>query len=176
MSNPFLAEIKLFAGNFAPRGFALCNGQFMSISQNTALFSLIGTYYGGNGQSTFALPNLQSAVPIGSGSGPGLSQRVIGEQAGSAAVTLIASQMPQHQHGMQAYSNRTGAYYNTPKNGSTLAASQGGPLYAAANSNPVSMHPASVAQAGGSQPHNNVMPSLAVTFIIALQGVYPAHG
>ncbi|MBS0582318.1 MAG: phage tail protein [Proteobacteria bacterium] len=172
MSEPFVAEIKMFAGNFAPRGYALCNGQIMAISQNTALFSLIGTYYGGNGQNTYALPNLQGTVPVGTGSGAGLSPRVIGEQAGSATVTLTNSTVPSHQHVLQAYSNRAGTYYNTPKNGSALAASQGGALYAPAN-NPVPMNASSLQPAGGSLPHNNLMPSLAVNFVIALQGIFP---
>src|SRR3978361_216820 len=98
MSSPFVAEIKLFGGNFAPRGYALCNGQLLPISQNTALFSLLGTTYGGNGQSTFGLPDLQGSVPVGVGQGPGLSDRGLGEQSGVDAVTLLASELPAHNH------------------------------------------------------------------------------
>lgn len=174
MSAPFLAEIKMFAGNFAPRGYALCNGQIMAISQNTALFSLIGTYYGGNGTSNFALPNLQGNVPVGTGQGAGLSPRVIGETAGAPAITLIAPEVPTHQHAMRAYTGRVGTYYNTPQNGSALAASQGGTLYGPPN-NLAPMNPGAVSIAGGSQPHNNTMPTLALSFVIALQGIFPAR-
>ncbi|MBS0516962.1 MAG: phage tail protein [Proteobacteria bacterium] len=174
MSEPFVAEIKIFAGNFAPRGYALCNGQIMPISQNTALFSLIGTNYGGNGTSNFALPNLQGAVPVGSGQGLGLSPWVVGETQGAATHTLTSNEVPSHQHSMRAYSNRSGTYYNTPKNGSSLAASQGGALYAPANK-PTPMNPGAVPTYGGSQPHNNMMPGLALSFVIALQGIFPAR-
>ena len=174
MSAPFLAEIKMFAGTFAPHGYALCNGQILAIQQNTALFSLLGTYYGGNGTSNFALPNFQGNVAVGTGQGNGLTPRVIGESGGESAVTLTSGDVPPHQHSLQAYSNRVGTYYNTPKNGSALAASQGGTLYAAAN-NMTPMNPNIVSPAGGSQPHNNMMPTLAVTFVIALTGIFPAR-
>ena len=174
MSDPFLAEIKMWAGNFAPRGYALCNGQLMPISQNTALFSLLGTFYGGDGKSTYGLPNLQGSVPVGTGQGAGLSDRVVGETGGSSTCTLIATEVPKHQHAMHAYSGRVGTYYNTPKNGSALAASQGGALYGPPT-NVAPMNPNTVSLAGGSLPHNNMMPTLALTFVIALTGIFPAR-
>lgn len=174
MSEPFIAEIRIFAGNFAPRGWAFCNGQLLPVSQNTALFSLIGTTYGGDGRTTTALPNLQGSVPMHPGRGPGLTSRRLGQKGGAQTVTLSEAQMPAHTHTMQA-------------DGST-----GGPLGGGANaSNPVSnflgasvkfrsgtassvnMEPLS--NTGGSQAHNNQQPFLAMYFIIALQGLYPSR-
>jgi microcystin-dependent protein len=173
MSDPFVAEIRMFAGNFAPKGWALCNGQLMPISQNTALFSLLGTFYGGDGKSTFALPNLQGTMPLNAGQGPGLTDRVLGEQGGTPAVTLIESEMPVHVHTGNAATSGSG--HADPTN-AVFASGQRGrpPAYGLGNST-VPMSPMAISVAGGSQPHNNLPPYLAVTFIIALQGIYPAR-
>ena len=173
MSNPFLAEIRIFTGNFAPKGWALCDGQLMSISQNTALFSLLGTTYGGNGTSNFALPNLQGNAPMQAGQGPGLSLRDLGETAGEQTVTLLQSEMPAHSHGVQAASAG-----GLPGPGSNAWASggKGRPAtYAPTSNQNVQMNPFGTSIAGGSQPHNNMPPFLGLTFIIALQGVFPAR-
>lgn len=173
MATPFIAEIRMFAGNFAPRGNAFCNGQILAISQNTALFSLLGTTYGGNGTSTFALPNLQGRTPIGAGDGPGLSPRSLGEQAGSETVTLQQAEIPAHSHVPQ--SSSAGGTSTDPTN-AVWAASVGGrtppPRYASAN-NLVAMDP--TWNAGNSQPHENRQPYLAISFVIALQGIFPAR-
>ncbi len=171
--DPYIGEIRIFAGNFAPKGWAFCNGQLLSISQNTALFSLIGTYYGGDGRATFALPNLQGSAPISQGQGPGLTDRVIGETGGTQTVTLIASEMPMHVHGVSASSD--GSTESNPTGAVWAVAGQtrgGVPMYSP--SGPlVPMNPGALSPAGGDQPHNNMPPYLALNFIIALQGVYP---
>ena len=169
MSSPFVAEIKIFAGNFAPTGYAKCNGQLLPIAQNTALFSLVGTFYGGNGTSNFGLPDLQDRVPIHQGDGPGLSQRFMGEQGGAPTVTLIESEIPFHTHTLQA-SSEIGE--DRTASGEAIAQSTGGALYTA-NANLVQMAPQALPPAGGSLPHNNEMPYLTLTFIIAMQGVFP---
>jgi microcystin-dependent protein len=171
MASPFVAEIRMFAGNFAPTGWALCNGQILPISQNTALFSLLGTTYGGNGKSTFALPNLQGSVPIHAGQGNGLSLYDLGQQSGSETVTLLQTEIPAHNHPVVV--RPTG---NIPPIG--IAAANVG---ARSNSRPynsdapnATMDPLTgLTIAGSSLPHNNMMPYLALTFIIALQGVFP---
>lgn len=175
MANPFVAEIRIFAGNFTPTGWALCNGQLMPISQNTALFSLLGTNYGGDGKSTFGLPNLQGSVPLGAGQGPGLSLRDLGESGGEQTVTLLASEMPAHSHTAQASTSGgtdspAEAAWGESKLGKT-------PLnvYAASGANNVTMSPQALAISGGGLPHNNMPPYLCLTFIIALQGVFPAR-
>lgn len=170
MADPFVAEIRLFPFNFAPRGWAFCNGQLMPISQNTALFSLLGTTYGGNGQSNFALPNLQGAAAMHPGTGPGLSPRTLGETGGSATATLLQSQIPAHAHGLLA-SNEIGEDRRAV--GEAVARSTGGPLYGPVPATPVAMAPQAVAPAGGDLPHNNLMPYLTLSFCIALQGVFP---
>ena len=174
MSNPFLAEIRIFTGNFAPKGWALCDGQLMPISQNTALFSLLGTTYGGNGTSNFALPNLQGCAPMQAGQGPGLSLRDLGETAGEQTVTLLQTEMPAHSHGALAAS---GSNDGSPNNNAWGAGSKssGGTAYAPGNAAQVQMNPFALAIQGGDQPHNNMMPFLGLTFIIALQGVFPAR-
>lgn len=168
--DPFVAEIRIFPFNFAPKGWAFCNGQLLPISQNTALFSLLGTFYGGDGKSTFALPDLQGSVPVHQGQGQGLSQRFLGEQGGSQSVTLIESEMPAHTHFMQAQT--TPATLKTGANNTVLARAVGANAY--------SPGPASTQMAfsttpitGGSLPHNNMMPYLTLSFCIALQGVFP---
>lgn len=175
MSNPFLAEIRIFAGGFAPKGWALCDGQLMPISQNTALFSLLGTTYGGNGTSNFALPNLQGCAPMQAGQGPGLSLRDLGETAGEQTVTLLDTEMPAHSHTVTA---TTGSTSSSPVNNVWGAGAKlgGANLYAPFNGpTNVQMNPFATSITGGSQPHNNMPPFLGLTFIIALQGVFPAR-
>ena len=174
MSNPFLAEIRIFTGNFAPKGWALCDGQLMSISQNTALFSLLGTTYGGDGKSTFALPNLQGSAPMQAGQGPGLSLRDLGETGGEQSVTLLQTEMPAHTHGVQC--SPTGGIVSP--SGNTWGGGLKGhpPAYSlSAPQTNVQMNPFALSIAGGNQPHNNMPPYLGLTFIIALQGVFPAR-
>jgi len=171
MSNPFVAEIRIFAGNFAPTGWALCNGQLMPISQNTALFSLLGTTYGGDGKSNFGLPNMQGSAPMQSGQGPGLSLRDLGETGGEQTVTLLQTEMPAHTHAVQA--STTGGL-PSPTNNAWASGLKGHPgSYAASGSGNVQMGPVGTSIAGGNLPHNNMQPFLALTFIIALQGVFP---
>ena len=172
MSSPFVAEIRIFAGNFAPTGWAQCNGQLMPISQNTALFSLLGTTYGGDGKSTFALPNLQGSAPMQQGQGPGLSLRDLGQIGGEQNVTLLPTEMPAHAHTAQA---TTTSNQSTPQNNAWAAGQKGfGNTYAPSNQpTNVSMNPLGTSFTGGDQPHNNMPPYLCLTFIIALQGVFP---
>jgi microcystin-dependent protein len=174
MATPFLAEIKMFAGNFAPKGYALCDGQLMSISQNTALFSLLGTIYGGDGKSTFALPNLQGRAAMQSGQGPGLSQRDLGQTAGEQTVTLLTTQMPAHSHPANCVNNTT-ANQNSPANNfwATGGGRRGQNFYASTAGSSPQMNPQALPNTGGSLPHNNMPPYLVVNFIIALQGIYP---
>jgi microcystin-dependent protein len=174
MSNPFLAEIRIFTGGFAPKGWALCDGQLMPISQNTALFSLLGTTYGGNGTSNFALPNLQGCAPMQAGQGPGLSLRDLGETGGEQTVTLLQTEMPAHAHTVLAAG---GAPDSNDPGGNAWANGQKGfgNFYAPSAGNNVAMSPFALSIAGGSLPHNNMQPFLGLTFIIALQGVFPAR-
>jgi microcystin-dependent protein len=174
MSEPFVAEIRIFAGNFAPRGWAFCNGQLLPISQNTALFSLIGTTYGGDGRTTTALPNLQGRAPMHPGRGPGLTARVLGQSGGVEMISLSEAQMPNHTHALRASSvaadeeGTTSPVNNAPGEPEIAHAMYG----AADNLTPM----ADVLQSnGGSQPHNNMQPFTAMNFIIALQGLYPSR-
>jgi microcystin-dependent protein len=170
MSDPFVAEIRILGCNFAPRGWAFCNGQILPISQNTALFSLLGTNYGGNGTSNFGLPNLQGAAPMHWGQGPGLSDYQVGESSGQSSVTLLASEIPSHSHSLQGSSRPA----NNPVPGPTnlIAASRGFNAYGAAT-NLASADPLAVGSSGSSLPHNNMQPYLVLNFCIALQGVFP---
>ena len=175
MSEPFLGEIKIVSFNYPPRGWALCNGQLMPISQNTALFSLLGTMYGGDGKSTFGLPDLEGSAPISFGQGPGTSDRVQGEMGGEPSVTLLPSELPSHSHPLGA-GTATGTSANP--GGNVWAAGKVGRqavnLYApAAGPNPPAMSPFALAASGGNLPHNNMPPFLVVNFCIALQGVFP---
>ncbi|MFN0148415.1 MAG: phage tail protein [Dehalococcoidia bacterium] len=171
MADPFVAEIRIFPFNFAPTGWAQCDGQIMPIAQNTALFSLLGTTYGGDGKSTFALPNLQGRAPMQPGQGPGLSQYVLGEEGGLETVTLLESETPGHTHVMQAHDLDLGEL-NAPASNRSLAKSANATAYTAA-ANLVGLSPSALAPAGGDQPHNNMQPYLTLNFCIALQGVYP---
>ncbi len=169
-ASPFIAEIILFAGNFAPRGWAFCNGQILPIAQNTALFSILGTTYGGNGQTTFALPDLRSRVPVHAGQGPGLSSYTLGQTGGVESVTLTANEMPAHSHTATNPAANVDPTSNRPA--ANLAPARGGayaPTPAAQLAGPT------VAPAGGSQPHSNVQPHLTLNYIIALQGIFPSR-
>lgn len=169
MSEPYIGEIRIFPYSFAPRGWAFCQGQILSIAQNTALFSLLGITYGGNGQTTFALPDLRGRVPMGSGQGPGLTNRTRGEMAGVESVTLLQNQMPAHSHAV-ACSSDDGNGGSPPGN---YPASSGNPIYSnAANS---TMNPGMIGAAGGSQPHNNMQPYLVLNYCIALEGIFPSR-
>ena len=174
MADPFVAEIRIFPFNFAPKGWAFCNGQLLPLSQNTALFSLLGTFYGGDGKSTFALPDLQGSAAIHAGQGPGLSQYFLGQQGGSEFVTLLESEMPAHNHFIQANTDFATLQVGQPDR--SLARSQNGNAYqTTVNSQIVQMNFQALSIAGGSLPHNNMMPYLTLNFCIALQGVFPAR-
>lgn len=169
MADPFVAEIRIFPFNFPPKGWAWCSGQLLPISQNTALFSLLGTTYGGNGTSTFALPNMDGSAPMQPGQGPGLSLRDLGESGGSDTVTLLLSEIPAHTHTVQIAIGDP-AESNDPT-GKTLAATNR-PIYNTAPGNGF-MSAQALAPSGASLPHNNMMPYLTLYFNIALQGVFP---
>lgn len=170
MADPFVAEIRIFPFNFAPRGWAWCDGQLLPLSQNTALFSLLGTTYGGNGKSNFALPDLQGRAPMHPGQGPGLSLHDLGETGGSETVTLLESEIPAHSHALRGSLDDGDLAIPAPTR--VLAKSGGGVIYQTQNPN-VSMSPNVLAPAGGDQPHNNLQPYLTFYFNIALQGVFP---
>ena len=175
MADPFVAEIRIFPFNFAPKGWAFCNGQLMPISQNTALFSLLGTTYGGDGKSTFALPNMQGNAPMHPGQGPGLSLHDLGETGGSETVTLLNSEIPVHSHGLLATVQP--GEDPTPGPAEALARSVNGNLYQTnVAQNLVQLNAQAVSPTGGDQPHNNMQPYLTLNFNIALQGVFPPRG
>ena len=171
MADPFVAEIRIFPFNFAPRGWAWCDGQLLPLSQNTALFSLLGTTYGGNGQSNFALPDLQGSAPMHPGQGPGLSLHDLGESGGSETVTLLESETPLHRHDVFAVAADPGDI-QAPSATRALARSGAGFAYAPGASG-ATLAPAALAPSGGDQPHNNMQPYLTFYFNIALQGVFP---
>ena len=174
MSDPFVAEIRMFGFNFPPKGWAQCNGQLLPISQNTALFSLLGTSYGGDGKSTFGLPGLEGSVPLNQGQGPGLTDRVVGESAGAPNVTLIVSEMPLHSHSVNCNSV-TGSLPNPQNNlWSPLPGRTPANLYSTGPAN-TTMNPNAIGVVGGSLPHNNMSPFLVVNFCIAMQGIFPAR-
>jgi microcystin-dependent protein len=170
--DPFVAEIRIFPFNFAPHGWAFCDGQLLPISQNTALFSLLGTTYGGDGKSTFALPNLQGRTPMHPGQGPGLSLHDLGEEGGSETVALLQSEIPAHSHGLRAATDP--ADNNFPSPNHSLANSQKSFGYQTnTTQNLVNLAASALTQTGGDQPHNNLMPYLTFNFCIAMQGVFP---
>ncbi len=170
MSDQFEAEVRIFGFNFAPTGWAQCNGQILPISQNTALFALLGTVYGGDGKSTFALPNLQGCAPMHPGQGPGLSLHDLGETGGSETVTLLESEMPAHSHGMRCATQDTADVGIVSTNSSFAQAVGGTPYQTTSNT---TLAPQAITPAGGDAPHNNLMPYLTFYFCIALQGVFP---
>jgi microcystin-dependent protein len=171
MADPFVAEIRIYPFNFAPKGWAWCNGQLLPLSQNTALFSLLGTTYGGNGKSNFALPDLQGRAPMHPGQGSGLSLHDLGETGGSTTVTLLASEMPSHTHVQRALADQ--AELSTPTPARVLGRSDGGFAYQDSTAGLRSLAPAALSVAGGDLPHNNMMPYLTFYFCIALQGLFP---
>jgi microcystin-dependent protein len=173
VADPFVAEIRIFPFNFAPKGWAWCNGQLLPISQNTALFSLLGTTYGGDGRSNFALPNLMDNAPMHPGQGPGLSVHDLGETGGTPYVTLLESEMPAHSHTMRADASDP-ANVKLVNPDASFAVSQEGPIYQ--DTQDTSLAYQAMGLAGGDQPHNNLMPYLTFYFCIALQGVFPPRG
>jgi microcystin-dependent protein len=173
MADPFVAEIRIFPFNFAPTGWATCDGQLLPLSQNTALFSLLGTTYGGNGESNFALPDLQGNAPMHPDQGPGLSLHDLGESAGSETVTLLESEIPAHGHGLVAAANLSTTAVASP--GVGLGRSRGANLYQSNVAQNLTAMGAMIAPTGGDQPHNNMQPYLTLNFCIALQGVFPSR-
>ncbi|MDD9945570.1 MAG: tail fiber protein [Myxococcales bacterium] len=173
MSDPFVGEVRMFGGNFAPRGWAFCDGQLLAVSQNDALFSLLGTLYGGDGRTTFGLPDMRGRLPVHAGDGPGLQPINMGQKAGVEKVTLQVSQLPSHRHTMRA-SNDV-ADESTPSSAVVPAQVDTVQLYRAETSPNATFATRAVADAGGSQPHSNLQPFLCVHFIIALLGVYPSR-
>lgn len=168
MAEPFLGEIRLMSFVYAPQGWALCNGQFMAINQNQALFALLGTTYGGNGQTTFALPDFRGRVPIHVGNG-----HTVGERAGEQAHTVTVAEMPTHAH--SAHASTAAATTAFPTTSHVLAQSAGANLYGAASSNLVAMNPGMIANVGGSQAHQNMQPFLTISFCIAITGIFPTQ-
>jgi microcystin-dependent protein len=171
MSDPFVAEIRIFGFNFAPTGWAQCNGQLLPISQNTALFSLLGTTYGGNGKSTFALPDMQGNAPMHPGQGQGLSLRDLGEMSGVENVTLLVSEIPIHTHTLMAAGSDPAESNDATNN--VMARSKNGNAYSTTLNPVTQMSPQALSPAGGSLPHNNMQPYLTLNFCIAMQGVFP---
>ncbi|MGN6817500.1 MAG: phage tail protein [Sphingomonas sp.] len=184
MATPYLGEVKMFGGNFNPRGWAFCNGQLLPISQNDALFALVGTTYGGDGVTTFALPDLQGRIPLHQGTGAGLSTRVLGEKSGSETVTLIVTQLPSHSHQPVANNvdptNDAPASNTMPCRPKQAVGGNSAQLYTDPTKTPVAgdlkpMLAGIIGSAGGNQPHDNMMPFLCVSFVIALEGVFPSQ-
>jgi len=175
-SEPFIAEIKMFAGNFAPRGYALCDGQLLSISSNDALFSLVGTTYGGDGRTTFGLPDLRGRLPMHQGSGPGLSPRSLGESGGTETVALTEAQMPNHNHQATVNAYATEGDQAIPDGGVWAKSGIGDPDYHSGTHDATMKADAvTIGNAGSGQSHANMPPFQAVSFIIALQGIYPSR-
>jgi len=170
MSEPFVGEIRMFAGNFAPRGWAFCDGQLLAVSQNDALFSLLGTIYGGDGRTTFGLPDLRGRIPLHQGSGPGLSERRLGSKGGEEKVTLTTNQLASHSHDWNANT----ADANSPKPQGTVLAAGTPRLFNPVDQN-TDLASTTLANTGGSQSHTNLMPTLCINFIIALVGIYPSR-
>jgi microcystin-dependent protein len=175
MSSPFVAEIRMWGCNFAPTGWATCDGQLLPISQNTALFSLLGTFYGGDGKSTFALPNLQGSAAMHQGQGAGLADYFLGQQGGSEFITLLETEIPIHNHFVTGQNAHIGTI-PAANASQSLAKSAGGNSYTDQTTNLTQMSFNAIAPAGGSLPHNNMQPYLTVLFAIAMQGVFPPRG
>lgn len=171
MSEPFVGEIRMFAGNFAPRGWAFCDGQLLAVSQNDALFSLLGTVYGGDGRTSFGLPDFRGRLPIHAGHGPGLSERRLGSKGGAEEVTLTVNQLPSHDHPLQGSS----ASANSLNPGGALLATAQSQVYFNREETMTNLNAGSVGDSGGSRSHTNLMPFLCVHFIIALVGIYPSR-
>ena len=172
MSEPYVGEIRMFAGNFAPRGWAFCDGQLLAVSQNDALFSLLGTIYGGDGRTTFGLPDVRGRVPLHQGSGPGLSPRRLGSKSGAEKVTLTTNQMPSHTHTLSGSSNV--ATESDPQNNLLAETVAPASLYRATQPS-LSLSSKSINSEGGSRSHTNLMPFLCINYIIALFGIYPSR-
>ena len=171
MSNPFIGEVRMFGGSFAPLGWAFCDGSLVPISENDTLFVLIGTTYGGDGEETFALPDLRGRVPIHQGSGPGLQTYILGQAAGTETVTITPTQIPSHSH---PYTGTLNPAASTSPNNSVFARAAGD-VYTSDLSAPAPMNAQSTSPVGGSQPHDNMMPYLAISFIISLYGIFPSQ-
>ncbi|NOT83719.1 MAG: phage tail protein [Methylococcaceae bacterium] len=173
MADPFIGEIRRFAGNYAPEGWALCQGQLLAVAENDVLYSLIGTTYGGDGVTSFALPDLQGRIPLHQGSGPGLSPKIIGEAVGAEAVTLMPLQLPQHSHPAVCANttgnsvNPVGLYWSTDTGGDTKA-------YSSATTSLAPMGGDAITSTGGGQAHDNMQPYLVLNYIIAVVGIYPS--
>lgn len=170
MSEPFVGEIRMFAGNFAPRGWAFCDGQLLAVSQNDALFSLLGTIYGGDGRTTFGLPDLRGRIPIHAGHGPGLSERRLGAKSGAEKVTLTVNQLPSHTHPWQASTDLA----STRDTAGAVLAQSVPDIYTSRRAD-IQLNASTVGNTGGSRSHTNLMPFLCVHFIIALVGIYPSR-
>ena len=173
MADPFVAEIRVFPFNFPPKGWAFCDGQLLPLSQNTALFSLLGTTYGGDGKSTFALPDLEGSAAMHPGQGQGLSLRDLGQIGGAETVTLLVSEMPFHNHNILAANPEDDGNLQTGGPNRVLAKSGNGEAYGPPNVSVVTMAPEAISPAGGSLPHNNMQPYLTLNYCIAMQGVFP---
>lgn len=171
MAEPYIGEIRMFGGNFAPVGWEFCSGQLLSIAENEALFTLLGTTYGGDGQTTFALPDLRGRIPVHHGQGPGLTNRVMGETAGTEEVTLTLNQMPLHSHSLLADSGD--AIMPQPNN--NVLGQSNSQTYSGQTPN-TALNAVALSDTGGSQPHNNMMPALCISFIISLYGIFPSQG
>ncbi len=172
MSEPFVGEIRMFAGNFAPRGWAFCDGQLLAVSQNDALFSLLGTVYGGDGRTTFGLPEMRGRIPIHQGTGPGLSRHQLGARAGLENETLTTNEMPSHRHDAQA---STSAANESSPQGRVLGSPSNHEIYAPVSGAHVSLVSTTIGDTGGSRSHTNLMPALCINYIIALVGIYPSR-
>jgi microcystin-dependent protein len=170
-----IGEIRMFAGNFAPRGWALCDGQLLPIAQNQALFSILGTTYGGNGITTFALPDLRGRVPLHAGTGPGLSSKTLGQSGGTETVTLTTAQMPAHTHSAQINADSTVAATDNPANALPARNAASTPQYGTSDNTTLSGNALIISPAGGGQAHPNMQPYTTVNYIIALTGVYPSR-
>lgn len=173
--DPYLGDIRLFAGSFAPVGWVLCDGRLLAISQNDALYAIIGTTYGGDGVNTFGVPDLRGRLPVGQGNGPGLTSRVIGQQFGVESVTLLTDQIPSHNHTLNA-STAMPSTSPSPA-GTVFAHSDADKIYVSSPTGPVpeTLNPATVQAAGGTQPHNNIMPTTAINYIMCVAGIFPSR-